>query len=441
MHIRHLLLAFFIGVVVFGARSFDSDLRKDNVWYAALSKEMLTSDNRMIPSLDEQPQWQKPPLFYWINAGVMALAGPSVFGAKLFTVLGGAANLVLVFLLTRRISKDADTALFAAFFAAITYGVLRAANACRMENMVIGLSLAALLAALAYRDARRARWMVLFGLAVGLIALTKGYIAILPLVAWWLYVALCDRGLFGAAFLRDQVLLLAAAAVSAGWWYAYALGQPGFSEVFFYNEAVNRLRDAGSAASDPWFSYIPMWLQSCLIFVPFLVLGVKRIRGEHLGDPTLKLLAVYLVIVLVVIHLLATKYDRYLLPVYYGTAMVAALGVPVGWRPAACKVVLGVSLFASAAVSLLPLPFLHRHDYSILARADEFAAGLGLPLVVHPDVRAYWESRGAASFFLEDTNTPRPATGPWLEVRRSPDETPAPTLIQSRAICVQVKGL
>ena len=51
--------------------------------YAESAREMLETGHGLVPQLDYQPHWTKPPLSCWTIAGGMALLGVNEWGARL----------------------------------------------------------------------------------------------------------------------------------------------------------------------------------------------------------------------------------------------------------------------------------------------------------------------------------------------------------------------
>jgi 4-amino-4-deoxy-L-arabinose transferase-like glycosyltransferase len=425
-----------IGMVVWGARSFDSDLRKDNVVYAAVSKELLSADNPLLLTLGGAPYLNKPPLFFWINAAFMRVLGPSVFSAKLPTILAGIGNLLLIFLLARRMTRDPHAAWWSVLVVLFTYGIMRCTNACRMENLLVLFLLLSLDAFLRYGEHRTPKWMLLAGLWIGLAALTKGPAALLPLAAYPLWAAVTDRRLLDPRGLAHLAAAAGVTALTCGWWFAYAARQTAFAEVFVEGQLLARFaQDAQDAAfpTDPLYTYLLMFLKSYAWFLPAVIVGARRLWRDSADRAPMLLYAVFLGLLLVAIHLLATKYDRYLLPAYLLLAVPAGAGIPLRWRPHGRRVVLVLALLFGMAVACIPIPFLHRHDFARLADVNAMAARAGLPIVVDPVFMSWWEQQAAAWFFLDAFQLQPPATRPYLEVRRLPDEQhPDPVLLETR---------
>ena len=68
----------------------------DEARYSEASREMLESGNFILPHHNYEPRYQKPVMIYWLQAGSMALLGPTPTAARLPSALAGIALVLLV---------------------------------------------------------------------------------------------------------------------------------------------------------------------------------------------------------------------------------------------------------------------------------------------------------------------------------------------------------
>lgn len=87
-----LLLALLVGVTVLpflgNAYLFDWD----EVNFAECAREMLVSGDYYHPQVDFEPFWEKPPLFFWVQAAAMHLFGVNEFAARFPNAIVGICN-------------------------------------------------------------------------------------------------------------------------------------------------------------------------------------------------------------------------------------------------------------------------------------------------------------------------------------------------------------
>ncbi|MCS6980009.1 MAG: glycosyltransferase family 39 protein [Flavobacteriales bacterium] len=66
----------------------------DEINFAEISREMVLSDNYLQPTINFRPFWEKPPLFFWLQAGCFRIFGISEWAARLPNVLCGMVTLL-----------------------------------------------------------------------------------------------------------------------------------------------------------------------------------------------------------------------------------------------------------------------------------------------------------------------------------------------------------
>jgi 4-amino-4-deoxy-L-arabinose transferase-like glycosyltransferase len=117
---RTFLLAIVVSVVVSFTGIFDHSLwTPDEPRDAAIGREMLLSGNLVVPTLAGKPFLEKPPLYWWVMAGLYRLFGVSDGVARTTSSLAGILVLLLVFDVTRRIANP-----FAGLMATIVTGTM-----------------------------------------------------------------------------------------------------------------------------------------------------------------------------------------------------------------------------------------------------------------------------------------------------------------------------
>ena len=69
----------------------------DEANFAEISREMICTGNYLNPQIGFDPFYEKPPLFFWIQAGSMKLFGIGEFAARLPNAIFGALSLLLLY--------------------------------------------------------------------------------------------------------------------------------------------------------------------------------------------------------------------------------------------------------------------------------------------------------------------------------------------------------
>lgn len=265
---RTLLPLFFgsLALYVVGAGGFDL-LTDDEVRYAEAGRQMLHTGDWVVPSYNGEPRYQKPILFYWLQAASQALLGSTPFAARLPAALSGALTVVITGWLGlmaggRRVGWWSGVGL------AVTGQMVLASRMALTDTLLLLCvqgALAACLAAEAYP--RRARWFgTMFHVALGLGLLAKGPVAVLlpfgTLVPW-----LAWRGELTATLRRLSVPrgMVVTLLVAGPWYWAVHLATEGaFTTRFLTQENLMRFtRVVNDHHQPPWFF---LALLPCLVF-------------------------------------------------------------------------------------------------------------------------------------------------------------------------------
>ena len=78
----------------------------DEANFAEVSREMIESGNYSQVTVNYQPFYEKPPLYFWLQMLSMRVFGVNEFSARLVNALAGIATLVAVYLIGSRIASS-----------------------------------------------------------------------------------------------------------------------------------------------------------------------------------------------------------------------------------------------------------------------------------------------------------------------------------------------
>jgi hypothetical protein len=109
-----LLAALFFIPFLGGVHLFDWD----EINFAEISREMLITGEYFKIKLNYLPFWEKPPLFFWLQALSMSVFGVNEFAARLPNALIGIATLIILF----NIGKHLKNARFGFIWAGVYFG-------------------------------------------------------------------------------------------------------------------------------------------------------------------------------------------------------------------------------------------------------------------------------------------------------------------------------
>lgn len=290
--------------------------------YVSVSWEMLQSGDWLTPTLNGLPFFHKPPLFYWITGGALAVLGPTEIAARAAPIAGAVIGALSLYLFTRRwVSRPAArSALWVLLVQPMFFVGGQFAN---LDMLVAGCITATVLAlahtalcreqGLPYRYALWASYVLA---ALGLLA--KGLIGfVIPAMVITLWLALRRQWRTWAALLSPWGLVLFTL-VAAPWFLAMQQRFDGFMHYFFVVQHFQRFAAGGFNNVQPFWFY-PAVL--ALLSLPSLLWGrawfsqgyFAQSPGSRTGTVRL-LMACTVACVLVFFSLPQSKLLGYILP-------------------------------------------------------------------------------------------------------------------------------
>jgi 4-amino-4-deoxy-L-arabinose transferase-like glycosyltransferase len=306
--------------------------------YVGVAWEMMSSGNWLVPTLDGMPFFHKPPLFYWITAGAMALFGPGVAAARAAAWLASLAIVSGLFAFVRRwVGREQAWASVAVLATApLFYGAAQYANMDLLVAACISATILLIAHATLARDEglpyHRALTAAFVAAALGILA--KGLIGVvlppLVLVVW----GLATRRLFKIfALLAWAPGWLVFAAVAAPWFIAVQERFPDFEHYFFVVQHFQRFVSTGFNNPQPWWFYPLVLLLLTLPWSPWLLALLRRRRGpEESRHSELRILMLaWIGTVTVFFSLPSSKLVGYILPALPPLAFLLAEAVHPIW--------------------------------------------------------------------------------------------------------------
>jgi len=325
--------------------------------YAGVAWEMVASGQWAVPTLDGLPFFHKPPLFYWIAAGAMWLAGPVEWAARMPSLLGATLGAWSLYLFSARWSGRPQARRAALVLATQPFFCLGAQFA-NLDMLVAGcISATVLLGAHALGLAaqgrpHRAVLVAAYG-AAALGVLAKGLIgAVLPAAVFvaWLLVARQPRALGRLVSLPGLLLF---GLVALPWFVAMQHRHGGFYAYFIVHHHLQRFAQGGfNNPQPPWF-YLPVVLLFALPWTLALPAALRQRGAAPPGGPPsiAALRGCWLAVVLLFFSLPQSKLVGYVLPALPPLAWLLARALERG-APGASRLARHTALLAGAAALL-----------------------------------------------------------------------------------------
>jgi hypothetical protein len=354
----------------------------DEANFAEASREMIERNAYTQVTIDYQPFYQKPPLFFWLQALSMKVLGVNEFAARFVNAVCGMVTLSLLFLIGRRLYSPLFGLLWAlAFFGSfLPHFFFRSGIIDPVFNLLIvcGLVLAA---GVVSRTSRRERLLLAAaaGLLIGLAILAKGPVALLVVCLvmgiYWLSVRcrpLCS--------LAEICVFFAATALASSVFFGIETASNGTAFIKqFIAYQIKLLSTGDSGHGRPFYFHFFVLLFGCFPASFFAI--ISFFRRDPATPPQLlfnRLMLILFWTVLVLFSIVKTKTVLYSSLAWFPLTYLAALALHsliLGKQAMKRPLFIGLALFGvlvSLAITLFPLVIINKHWIIPLIR-DKFA--------------------------------------------------------------------
>jgi 4-amino-4-deoxy-L-arabinose transferase-like glycosyltransferase len=333
----------------------------DETRYLSVAWEMWSRGDFLVPYLNGEPYSHKPPLLFWMIHGLWGVFGVSGWPARLIPVALSLLALWWSALLAVRLWPEhggtlgplVPWLLFGSVFWMNFYTLVQ------FDLLLVLAALAAWLGVLRASESFRSGWL-LVALAVGLGALSKGPVILVPVLPallfarWWLPTGpVCG---WWRWYLGGAGAVLAGAAIALLW--AIPAGHAGgeaYREAIFWGQSAGRMVQS-FAHRGGWWVYL-LWLP--LMWLPWVLWpplwrGVGQLSRR---EPGVRFCLAVLVPALLVFSLISGKQGKYLLPLLPLVAGLSARALAAQDPAARLRLWPAGLLLAFTGVALTALPW------------------------------------------------------------------------------------
>ena len=264
---------------------FGYELNSRSLWdpdegrYSEIPREMVASGDYITPRLNGVKYFEKPVLFYWMQAGAIKLFGVSEWALRLWSAfLAGLGCLAVYYAGYRLFGRS--TGLFAAAILAtsVWYDLLGSAITLDMAVttfLTVGL-LAFLLGTRAPPGPGRRLWLYAFYILAAAATLTKGLIGIIipaMVIVAWLTVTR-QWSLLRSLYLPSGTILFFA--IAAPWHVLVSQANPEFPWFYFVHEHFARFLTTVHHRSEPVWFFVPVLLVGMFPWSMFFIEAIRR---------------------------------------------------------------------------------------------------------------------------------------------------------------------
>jgi len=377
-----------IALVLLGALFFIPGLGRvhlfdwDEANFAEASREMLERGDWLRVTIDYQPFYQKPPLFFWLQAIAMKTFGVNEFAARFVNAACGVATLAVVFTIGSRLFNAVFGLLWTLAFLGsfLPHLFFKSGVIDPVFNLLIfsGLTLAA--KAFMTADGKsRAVFYALAGLSIGMATLAKGPVAMLVIVlaALVYWVTIRFRRLISVG--DAAVFFACTAAVAAVFFGVETLAHGTDFVKHFIAYQVTLFSTNESGHGGPIYFHFLVLFAGCFPASFFALFSFTKRSGDiDTQRQFSRLMVVLFWVVLVLFSIVKTKTVLYSSLAYFPVTYLAALflwNVIQGKRTLSRPFFISLSLFASfvcIVITLFPVIIIHK-EWVVPFIRDRFA--------------------------------------------------------------------
>ncbi|CAN5228081.1 hypothetical protein BH20VER2_BH20VER2_02120 [soil metagenome] len=428
----------FVGCVLFHAAGTWSLplIDRDEPRFAEASREMLERGDYVVPYLNNQYRFDKPPLIYWLQSTSYRVFGENDFAARFPSVIAAAFTAVLLLAWGRRTGGERVGWWAAIMFTICLQTFIHARAAVADMWLVLFMTAAHWGGYELLRDrlggagavqetpTPQRRWWWLFYLSLAFAFLTKGPIGWTPLLALCVMRFVLPRKLSGLnrRFLFVTGLLFMLSLVAVWGIPALVRTQGEFFNIGIGKHVVARsvvaMEGHGSRTIGGWVLALPFYF--LLVFVTFFPWSIKlpwlARKLWRNRDPLDNYLIAGAAVIFLIFTLVKTKLPHYTLPAFPLLALLLARAL--SRQPNAERFVRRTALVLGTIGLLVALstPLLARYSPSLqlmrLARADlqpemEFAG------LHYKEPSLVWYFRKHVHGYMADVDYDR--VGPFMQ--------------------------
>ena len=357
-----LATALWIAIAWLAFAGYRDLVHPDEGRYAEIPREMVATGDWLTPRLNGLVYFEKPPLQYWMTAAAYTLFGEGNATARTAPVLLGLLTIGWVFLLGRRLYGAAAGACAAIVLASslMWVGMGHILTLDMSLSAFLFLAIGSMAWAQTWRGdpARVRRWMLLAWAALAAATLSKGPVALVLAGGTVAVYSVWQRDFAVWRHLHLVAGLAVFLALTAPWFVAVGLENPGFTTFFFVHENFARYTSDIHHRVQAWWTYAPIVVVGTLPWTVSACVGLARPgfawRKGSGGFDASRMLWVWVVLTLLFFSASHSKLAPYVLPVFPALALLSTRHVlgPTGVRwAAASAIVAGILL---ALVLLFP---------------------------------------------------------------------------------------
>lgn len=299
----------------------------DEINFAESAREMIVTGNYHLVQINFQPFWEKPPLFFWLQAGAMHLFGINEFAARFPNALFGVITLVTFFLIGKKLRSARFGWLWALAYLGsfLPHLYFKSGIIDPVFNYFIFMGIY-----LMYRDIAGEKWKRQFvytslsGIFIGLAVLTKGPVGLLVFGLVYLIYFIFKK-FKGFPSVGKVISFIVFFLITCLLWFGPEIVKNGF---WFLNKfiayQIELFLEPVASHGEPWYYHFVVIFLGCFP-ISIIALPAFFSKSDNRGSRYILLMKILFWAVLILFSLTSTKIVHYTSLTYMPLAFLAAL--------------------------------------------------------------------------------------------------------------------
>lgn len=341
----------------------------DEINFAESAREMLVTGNYTQVQINYEPFWEKPPLYFWLQAASMKIFGINEYAARFPNALLGVLTLLTFYFIGKKFYDEKFGFVWALCYAGsfLPFLYFKSGIIDPWFNYFIFLSVYYLAVSLNVKNDKVTRKFIYSGLFAGLAILTKGPVALLIILITVLIYFSLKRFKVSVKFIYIFYFFITVFAVSFLWFGFETISNgPWFLKEFItYQLRLFSTPDAGHA--QPFYYHFLIVAIGCFPISIFAAgkLFRKRIDDENEFSLWMKIL---FWVVMILFSIVTTKIVHYSSLSYFPLSFLAAVYIKkiydngTGISKVMFVFLVFFGIIFSALLTALPLVFMNKES-------------------------------------------------------------------------------
>jgi len=253
----------------------------DEVNFAEIAREMIVNKNYLNVQINYQPFWEKPPLFFWLQALSMKIFGVNEFASRFPNVLIGISSIMTLFYMGKKFISDKFAFIWALSYlgSILPHFYFKTGIIDPLFNFFIFLSLYFIYL---YQVNYQKKPLLLASILVGLAVLTKGPVAILIVLLVVFFFVIYKWKTIKIKILDLVIAITIICFITSLWFISEILNGGGialFKEFIAYQIRLFTSSEAGHG--EPFYYHFIVLFFGCF---PISLIAIPYILKKNFSD-------------------------------------------------------------------------------------------------------------------------------------------------------------